>query len=39
MAEWPGEQSPERIARLSKWRDGRLAALKAHKRGAKKKPA
>lgn len=38
MAEWPGEQSPERIARLSKWRDGRLAALKAHKRGAKKKP-
>jgi 3-hydroxyacyl-CoA dehydrogenase len=39
MAEWPGEQTPERIARLSKWRDGRLAALKAHKRQAKKKPA
>ncbi|MBX9992118.1 3-hydroxyacyl-CoA dehydrogenase [Phreatobacter oligotrophus] len=39
MAEWPGEQTPERIARLSKWRDSRLAALKAHKRGAKKKPA
>lgn len=38
MAEWPGEQSAERIARLSKWRDGRLAALKAHKRQAKKKP-
>lgn len=38
MAEWPGEQSAERIARLSKWRDGRLAALKAHKRSAKKKP-
>lgn len=39
MAEWSGEQTPERIARLSKWRDSRLAALKAHKRGAKKKPA
>ncbi|CEJ12458.1 L-carnitine dehydrogenase [bacterium YEK0313] len=39
MAEWAGEQSPERIARLSRWRDGRLAALKAHKRAAKKKPA
>ncbi len=38
MAEWTGEQSPERIARLSRWRDGRLAALKAHKRAAKKKP-
>ncbi|QCK86936.1 3-hydroxyacyl-CoA dehydrogenase [Phreatobacter aquaticus] len=38
MAEWPGEQTPERIARLSKWRDGRLAALKAHKQKAKKKP-
>lgn len=39
MAEWTGEQTPERITRLSKWRDGRLAALKAHKRQAKKKPS
>jgi len=39
MAEWPGEQSPERIAKLSKWRDARLAALKAHKLKALKKPA
>lgn len=38
MAEWPGAQTPERIAKLSKWRDARLAALKAHKLKALKKP-
>lgn len=37
MAEWEGGKSPERIAALSSWRDGRLAALKAHKRAAKRK--
>jgi 3-hydroxyacyl-CoA dehydrogenase len=36
---WSGAPTPERIARLTKWRDGRLAALKAHKRGQPKKPA
>lgn len=36
---WRGEQSKERIARLTRWRDGRLAALKAHKRKQPKKPA
>lgn len=38
MAEWPGAQDASRIARLSRWRDKRLAALKAHKRTAIKKP-
>lgn len=38
MAEWTGAQTPERVARLSKWRDRRLAALKVHKRAADKKP-
>lgn len=38
MAEWPGVQTPERVAALSDWRDGRLAALKAHKKSAKRKP-
>jgi L-gulonate 3-dehydrogenase len=38
MAEWPGAQDKNRIARLSQWRDKRLAALKAHKSTAKKKP-
>lgn len=38
MAEWPGAQEKERIAALSTWRDKRLAALKAHKRSAPKKP-
>ncbi len=38
MAEWPGDQTPERVARLSKWRDARLAALRAHKLKAPKKP-
>jgi L-gulonate 3-dehydrogenase len=39
MAEWPEPQSPERVKRLSNWRDGRLAALKAHKRAAARKPS
>ena len=38
MAEWPGAQNAERIARLSAWRDKRLAALQAHKRSAAPKP-
>lgn len=38
MAEWPGAQEKERIAALSVWRDTRLAALKAHKKSAAKKP-
>jgi len=38
MAEWPGVQSPERVAALSRWRDDRLAALKAHKKAAPRKP-
>lgn len=38
MSEWPGTQEPKRIAELSVWRDERLAALKAHKRAAKRKP-
>ena len=38
MAEWPGAQTAERIAKLSVWRDGRLTALKAHKRSAARKP-
>lgn len=38
MSEWTGAQTPERIARLSTWRDGRLAALKAHKLKAARKP-
>ncbi|WP_439498887.1 3-hydroxyacyl-CoA dehydrogenase [Bosea sp. (in: a-proteobacteria)] len=39
MSEWPGTQSAERVKRLSDWRDTRLAALQAHKRAAKRKPA
>lgn len=39
MEEWTGSQTPERVATLSQWRDGRLAALKAHKKAAKRKPA
>ena len=39
MAQWPGEQSAERVSRLAEWRDARLAALKAHKAGAAAKPA
>lgn len=38
MAEWPGAQEADRIAGLSRWRDRRLAALKAHKRSAPRKP-
>lgn len=38
MAQWPGAQSQERVARLARWRDARLAALKAHKAGAASKP-
>jgi 3-hydroxyacyl-CoA dehydrogenase len=38
MREWHGTQSPERVKRLSDWRDGRLAALRAHKRAAARKP-
>jgi 3-hydroxyacyl-CoA dehydrogenase len=39
MDEWHGAQTPERVAALSQWRDGRLASLKAHKKAAKRKPA
>jgi L-gulonate 3-dehydrogenase len=39
MAQWPEPQTPERVKRLSGWRDGRLAALKAHKRAAARKPS
>lgn len=38
MREWRGAQSPDRVKRLSDWRDGRLAALRAHKRTAARKP-
>lgn len=39
MAEWPEPQTPQRVKKLSDWRDRRLAALKAHKRAATPKPA
>ncbi|HEY5798315.1 MAG TPA: 3-hydroxyacyl-CoA dehydrogenase [Bosea sp. (in: a-proteobacteria)] len=39
MSEWPGTQSADRVKRLSDWRDTRLAALQAHKRGSPRKPA
>jgi hypothetical protein len=35
---WEGSQEPGRIDRLTRWRDNRLAALKAHKRSAPAKP-
>lgn len=38
MSEWPGTQSAERVRHLSEWRDMRLAALQAHKRGSARKP-
>jgi L-gulonate 3-dehydrogenase len=38
MADWTGDQMPERIGAISAWRDTRLAALQAHKRSAKRKP-
>lgn len=36
---WRGAQTKDRIARLTRWRDQRLGALKAHKRKQAKKPA
>ena len=39
MGQWPGAQEKERIATLSRWRDRRLTALKAHKRTAVRKPS
>ncbi len=38
MSEWKGAQTPERVSRLSQWRDKRLAALRAHKMKAARKP-
>jgi L-gulonate 3-dehydrogenase len=38
MAEWAAPQDASRVAALSQWRDTRLAALRAHKRAAKRKP-
>ena len=38
MSQWADPQTPERVKRLSNWRDGRLAALQAHKRAATRKP-
>ncbi len=38
MREWRGSQSAERVKKLSDWRDGRLAALQAHKRASARKP-
>ncbi|HEX2553443.1 MAG TPA: 3-hydroxyacyl-CoA dehydrogenase [Microvirga sp.] len=38
LDQWEGSHDPERIRRLSAWRDARLAALKAHKRAAAAKP-
>lgn len=38
MADWTYEQSPARVTAISNWRDARLAALQAHKRGAPPKP-
>jgi L-gulonate 3-dehydrogenase len=39
MEAWTGEQSAERVQKLSVWRDGRLAGLKAHKSKAHRKPS
>jgi L-gulonate 3-dehydrogenase len=39
MDQWGGAKSTGDVAALSTWRDSRLAALQAHKRAAKKKPA
>ncbi len=39
MSQWAFPQTSERVKKLSNWRDGRLAALKAHKRAASRKPA
>jgi L-gulonate 3-dehydrogenase len=38
LSQWTGGQDGDRVARLTEWRDGRLAALAAHKRAADKKP-
>jgi len=38
LRQWVGPQDPERIGRLARWRDSRLAALKAHKRSGSRKP-
>jgi 3-hydroxyacyl-CoA dehydrogenase len=38
LRQWEGSQDPERIGRLTRWRDARLAALKAHKRSAAARP-
>lgn len=38
MREWHDALSAERVADMSKWRDTRLAELKAHKRAATRKP-
>lgn len=38
LSQWTGSQDDDRVARLTEWRDGRLAALAAHKRAADKKP-
>ena len=38
MADWGGAKSAEQVAALSRWRDSRLAQLKAHKRAATRKP-
>ena len=38
LSQWAGSQEGDRVARLTEWRDGRLAALAAHKRAADKKP-
>ena len=36
IAAWPHEASPDRLARRTRWRNERLAALAAHKRDAAK---
>jgi 3-hydroxyacyl-CoA dehydrogenase len=38
MAQWPGAQTPERVAEKTGWRDRRLTALKAHKRAEPDSP-
>jgi L-gulonate 3-dehydrogenase len=39
LKQWGEAPSPARVKALADWRDARLAALKAHKRGARRKPA
>ncbi len=39
LKQWGDAPSPARVKALADWRDGRLAALKAHKRAARRKPA